>query len=258
MATPNLKICTVYFEGMYTPDYVDKLYNSLKRNITRDFEFYCISENPNVKADKVFPLSQSLIKRHWHKLRFFDPKLIGASKDDEIIIMDIDQVIMQNIDELVNYPVEKNEIISYDKWWKSKYYLEAGFSHCTLNGGWYKFRGDSLKFIADDYKLDPEERQLRYYNNGTVHFKYYGEQNYVEDTCKENNIKITLMPGEWVGKVNLDPDVNVKNNIKYCQAFDEKYMILGGEPNPKIKIIHFAGVKDTIHEYDSWINDYWY
>ena len=66
------------------------------------------------------------------------------------------------------------------------------------------------------------------------------------------------MPGEWIGKVNLDPETNIKNNVKYCKEFNEDYMILGNEPNSKIKIIHFAGVKDTIHEYDNWIKDYWY
>ena len=29
-----IKICTVYFEGKYTPDYVEKLYNGLKRYCT--------------------------------------------------------------------------------------------------------------------------------------------------------------------------------------------------------------------------------
>ena len=51
-----IRICTVYFEGKYTPDYVEKLYNSLKRNCTLPFEFICYSDNPNVKADKVIPL----------------------------------------------------------------------------------------------------------------------------------------------------------------------------------------------------------
>ena len=35
-----LKICTVYFEGIYTPDYVSKLYRSLKRNSKVPFQVY--------------------------------------------------------------------------------------------------------------------------------------------------------------------------------------------------------------------------
>ena len=31
-----LKICTVYFEGLYTEDYVSKLYRSLKSDNSKD------------------------------------------------------------------------------------------------------------------------------------------------------------------------------------------------------------------------------
>ena len=41
---------------------------------------------------------------------------------------------------------------------------------------------------------NPEKWQTHYFNNRTVHYKYYGEQNFVYDTCVENNTKITRMP----------------------------------------------------------------
>ena len=50
-----LKICTIYYDGFYTPDYVSKLYRSLKRNSTIPFQFICLSDNPNVEADIVLP-----------------------------------------------------------------------------------------------------------------------------------------------------------------------------------------------------------
>ena len=31
--------------------------------------------------------------------------------------MDIDQVIVNNIDEMIGYPVGDNELVSYNKWW---------------------------------------------------------------------------------------------------------------------------------------------
>ena len=95
----SIKICTVYFEGRYTPDYVEKIYNGLKKYCTLPFEFICYSDNPNVKADVVIPLPKdSKIKRHWHKLSFFNPEFANQEEGDEIIIMDIDQIIENNID----------------------------------------------------------------------------------------------------------------------------------------------------------------
>ena len=45
-----LKICTVYFEGLYHPNAVSKLYRSLKENSTVPFEFVCLADR-GVDAD---------------------------------------------------------------------------------------------------------------------------------------------------------------------------------------------------------------
>ena len=66
-----IKIFTVYFEGKYRPDYVTKLYHSLKRNCKLPFEFICLSDT-DVEADVILPYNKhSDIKLHWHKLKFF-------------------------------------------------------------------------------------------------------------------------------------------------------------------------------------------
>jgi len=102
-----IKICTVYFEGSYTPDYVSRLYDGLKRNSTIPFEFICISDT-DVKADVVLPYNHhSDVKKHWHKLKFFSPHFANQKPGDDIIIMDIDQIITGNIDEMINYPVKR-------------------------------------------------------------------------------------------------------------------------------------------------------
>ena len=104
-----LKICTVYFEGFYTPDYVSKLYRSLKRNSTIPFQFICISDNTNIEADIILPYNHfSDIKKHWHKLKFFSPQFAHQKPNDDIIIMDIDQVIVNDVDELLGWPVKEN------------------------------------------------------------------------------------------------------------------------------------------------------
>ena len=75
-----IKIFTVYFEGKYRPDYVTKLYHSLKRNCKVPFEFICLSDTKEIEADKIIMLPKwSDIKIHWHKLKFFSP-LFGEQK----------------------------------------------------------------------------------------------------------------------------------------------------------------------------------
>ena len=259
-----IKIFTVYFEGKYRPDYVTKLYHSLKRNCKVPFEFICLSDTKEIEADKIIMLPKwSDIKIHWHKLKFFSP-LFGEQKpDDDIIVMDIDQIIVGDVTDMINYPVKENEIVTYRKWWKKGDPCEG--NTVRLNGGWYKFKSGSLKFVWDEFSYSEKSRkkwQSYYYNEGIVHYKYYGEQNYVEDCCKRNNVKITHMPGEWVCKINSEDKRNSFNQMQYMKLFKKDYMILD-EPHPDIKIVHFAGAeeKDTIHDYEDkfgWIKDNWH
>tara|TARA_B100000212_G_scaffold190375_1_gene143521 strand:- start:1753 stop:2493 length:741 start_codon:yes stop_codon:yes gene_type:complete len=244
-----IKICTLYFEGKYTPDYVEKLYNGLKRNCTIPFQFICYSDNPNVKADVVIPLvKHSDIKLHWYKLSYFSPLFANQNPSDEIIIMDIDQVIVNNVDDMIGYPVGDYEIVSYDKWWGGK---------PKLNGGFYKFKSGQLRFLWDQFIKCPEDHQLWAYNKGVVHHKYYGEQNYVYNNCNRENVKITLMPPEWCCKIaNNDKDDNW-NNLQYMKKFDKPYMILD-KPIEDLKVVHFANPNSDIHNSKyNWIKDYW-
>ena len=230
-----LKICTVYHKGFYTPDYVGKFYRALKRNSTINFQRVCISEDPNVEADWVFPLNpHSNIKYHWHKLKFFSPDFAYQTPGDDIIVMDIDQVIVNNIDDLLKYPVEHNELVTYGQWWENK---------LGINGGFYKFKSGSLKFVWDDFALNPEYWQLHFYNNGTVHKKYYGEQNYVYDKVK--NIK--TLPGEWLYKHTDNFKEKLELEKMYCSKFNTDYAIMG-ETNKYIKVIHYAGPGKIINE----------
>ena len=244
-----LKICTVYFEGFYTPDYVSKLYRSLKRNSTIPFEFICISDNTNIEADIILPYNYfSDIKKHWHKLKFFSSQFGHQKPNDDIIIMDIDQVIVNNVDELLGWPVKENELLTYGQWWDSK---------LKINGGFYKFKSGSLKSIWDDFIKNPNYWQLHYYNNGDVHTKYYGEQNYVNWKIQEHNIKLTLTHKEWLCKYTDNFKQNLKLNKIYSQKFNTDYMILD-EVHKYIKVVHFTGVGKTIHNCNAkFIKENW-
>ncbi len=233
-----LKICTVFFEGLYHPNAVSNLYRSLKENSSVPFEFICLADR-GVDADVVLPYNKhSNIKLHWHKLKFFSPQFAYQKPGDDIIIMDIDQKIVGNVDDLLGHPVSENELVTYGQWWENK---------LGINGGFYKFKSGSLKFVWDDFAINPEYWQLHFYDNGTVHKKYYGEQNYVKLKVLEHKAKLTKTPSQWIAKYTDDFAENLKLNQMYMQKFNTDFMILDKEVNEKLKVIHFTGVGRKIN-----------
>ena len=238
-----LKICTVFFEGLYHPNVVSNLYRSLKENSSVPFEFICLADR-GVDADVVLPYNKnSVVKKHWHKLKFFSEQFAYQKPGDDIIIMDIDQKIVGNVDEILTWPVKEGEILTYDSWWNNKPNPYAEKEPLPINGGFYKFKSGSFNYIWDDFSLNPEYWQLHYYEKGDVHFKYYGEQNYVFWKLDEHKIQINYLPAEWIVKYTNNNRENTELNKMYSKLFNTDYMILD-EPNKKIKIIHYLGPKN--------------
>ena len=242
-----IKIYCLYFEGKYTPEYVNRLYRSIKRNCAVNTHFVCYSDT-EVECDELIPLPKDTpIKAHWFKLQFFDKTFTGPGK---IIVMDIDQVVVSDITDMITYPVGRNKLVSYQKWWSTPTTI--------INGGWYKFNAGDFQCVWDKYISDPEKWQLHYFNTGVVHYKYFGEQNFVQDTVLENGGQIVTMPGQWVAKITHDKDNNEKIQRQYVATFNQMYMFLGDEWNPNVKIVHFANPDNDIHNCSQeWIDRYW-
>ena len=155
--------------------------------LQREFKKYDVSLKCNYITDF------SSIKRHWHKLKFFD------NANEDTIIIDIDQTITGDISDMINYPVNENELVTYKNW----------SNGCPINGGWYKFKAGSLQYVWDKFSSNIDKWQHHYYNNGVVHYEYYGEQNFVYDTVIENGGKITTMPEKWYSKYKINEDTKI-------------------------------------------------
>ena len=106
----NYVVCLKY-GNKYSAEYVNKLYNSVKRNLTVPFEFVCYTEDkqgidPAIRIEPI-PLLAG-VTGWWYKPMFFNPEL---GLNGTILFFDLDVVVFQNIDNLFTYELDKFCII---------------------------------------------------------------------------------------------------------------------------------------------------
>lgn len=90
----------------YTFEWVEKLFSMLKRNCTyQNIDFYCLTDEPKqAKGFKTIEIKRNpSIKGWWAKINLFNPDL-PFERGQRLIFSDLDNLIVNNIDEAINFP----------------------------------------------------------------------------------------------------------------------------------------------------------
>lgn len=86
-------------------EYVNKLFHAVKNNTTRDFKFACLTDDPSGLEDGIEPiLIGNDAKGWWAKMYLFKKGVFP--KGERIVFFDLDTLILDNIDELLDYQGE--------------------------------------------------------------------------------------------------------------------------------------------------------
>ena len=99
----------VKYGTKYGADYVNKLYNGVKRNLSINHSFACFTEDKNGLDEniKVIPLKEknSEWQGWWSKVNIFDGEyyrdIIGNEQELTVLYIDLDMIIAGNMDDLV-------------------------------------------------------------------------------------------------------------------------------------------------------------
>ena len=88
----------------YPPDHVNRLFSMVRRNLTVDFTFHCLTEDAVGLDSDIhhLPLETSDLKGWWYKLSLFRKEFFNL--EGNILYFDLDVVITGNIDFLATMP----------------------------------------------------------------------------------------------------------------------------------------------------------
>lgn len=205
----------VYYGNKYRPEYVQKLYNMVKRHLTIKHNFICFTDNTSlhriVKGDidfRKFPLDDEI--GWWNKLQLFHPDsgLVG-----ENLYMDLDVVILKNINQMAQFG--DNETFGA---------LHDFTGHTGINSSIMKFN-NTIMTPAVWYK---------YYEDRPRWRKYQGDQNVVYEFMKDHT-NLQYMPNEWTFSYKWysrkEPRFS-KSDWTFEMSYESLVAVFHGSPNP--------------------------
>jgi hypothetical protein len=158
----------------YDATWVEKLKNSVARNLTLEHKFICLSD-VDVPCERI-PLIKDGIG-FWAKLELFRSELFTGP----VLYLDLDTVICNNLDNIIHCikdqnfvmlkETDKNVVSSAVMWWQG--------DHSYL---WKKYINTPVDVLKEQYSKMPR----------------YGDQAFIEDHTTHTLLQ-EYIPDEWVG-----------------------------------------------------------
>lgn len=224
MATlhPKIVLC-MRWGSLYPASYVNVLHSAVRRNVSGDLRFVCLTPEPDGLAEGIeaFPIPDLGYGpdhwRHgaWPKLSVFVPDLYGMS--GRALFIDLDSVIRESLDPFFEMPGDLVSIAGGPRWRRG-----SSNPRPSLASGVFAFDIGSQPQIAERFRRDPDGA-----------FRRFGiEQRFVQ----EHVTSWTTWPESWV--------ISFKKHLRRPLLVDR--FLPPREPDPGTKIVAFHGTPRPI------------
>ena len=142
----------------YSPEYVNKLYRMVQRNLTINHEFICFTEQPANLVPGIRVIDLELIpgiEGWWYKPMFFDKNF---PLDGTLLYMDLDIVINANIDKLFTYNPDKFCIIrDFNRSLRSDWN--------RMNSSIFRLKSGSMGYVFDNFMESADMNMRRFHGD---------------------------------------------------------------------------------------------
>lgn len=225
----------------YGPEYVNKLYGMVGRNMTRPFRFVCLTDAADGIDDNVdcFPLPDMDLpdeapERGWNKLTtFIDPLYDIQGKT---LFLDLDVVIVGNIDAFFDLPGKFRiirDFVRKDGTGNSSVYLFKPGAHPDI----IEYFGKNFDEITAEHRNEQEYLSHYLLKQGVLEY-------WPSTWCR--SFKYDCLPGvlgSWFNSSRVPEDARV--------------IIFHGNPNPDDAIKGVSGKWYRRVKPATWILDFW-
>lgn len=213
----NRTIVCLKHGDKYSVEYVNILYNMVKRHSTVDFDFVCITENPIGLSQGIIhvPLPSYRLHGWWFKPWIFSREFPITGT---ILFMDLDIVINDNIDALWDYHPEQFCIIK-----------DFSLLNPRINSSVFRFEAGRYTHVWENL-----------INDYTQLSNYHGDQDWIYDQVPD----YVLWEPSWI--VSYKWQVRSRDDLERTdggQRFktindtltsDAKILVFHGDPKPHL------------------------
>jgi len=234
---------------LYGPEYVNRLYHGIKRNLSKPFRFICYTDDTDNIADGVecldfpdFPVGPKLFWSAWRKFCVLreDVPFEGPS-----LFLDLDVLITGSLDEFFEYGDPNQFVIIHNwiEWQKTLFRPRPDIGNSSV----FRFPARKFHFAYEKFLSEAEW--------AFTHFPT--EQAYLTYCLKDRKI---WWPDEWVRSFKRHCRRPFPLNRLLQPRFPKGARIIAfhGRPHPDDAIEGFKGEKPHHYVHPcTWIKDYW-
>jgi len=216
----------------FNADYVNKLFNGVRRNTTLPFTFHCFTEDPNGLDYniKVHPLPDKKIEGWWYKLYLLSDEIDITGR---VLYIDLDTLITGNIDHYISQ--DEGFVVLQDLWAKKD----------NVGSALMSYEVGKHKHIWETFIKDPigEMRKIHPHGDQKIIQKYQKERKYwqyifkneivsFKSECRNglpNGARIVCYHGKPSIKESINTTTRVQRFTIMPQNWPELYWYIDGK-----------------------------
>jgi len=160
-------------------DKYGQLYEDYMNEKLADYEVIWIHE----------PISPK-IPLQWNKIA-----AMNDLSNDPVVVLDIDQLLINDYKEALDYPIEHGEFLAAPYTW--------GNGKIPMSGGFYKYFPRECKYIYNEYINNVDHWTNYYIKHGYTTGPVNGEFLYVYEQMSKK-LKLKLLPDSWITRCSSE------------------------------------------------------